>query len=117
MEQALINLLSNAVQACQPGGRVELSAQAEDDDLWLEVADNGPGVPTEEIERILEPFYTTKQEGTGLGLPMVIKIAQAHGGHLAIDKSSLGGALFSLMLPRALAPAQSPAPDPNHTPA
>lgn len=117
LEQALINLLSNAIQACKPGGKVELSAEADGDDLWLEVSDDGPGVPPVEIERILEPFYTTKKEGTGLGLPTVIKIAKAHGGRLEIGKSALDGALFTLVLPHALNPAQSPEPVPSGTPA
>lgn len=101
LQQALLNLLGNAVQASPPGGEVVLRARRNDRELRLEVADQGPGVPPEQRAQILAPFYTTKKGGTGLGLPIVKKIIEAHGGRLELAGANPNGAVFSLVLPLA----------------
>ncbi|MDO3377216.1 sensor histidine kinase [Geoalkalibacter halelectricus] len=100
MEQALINLLRNAIQATHHGGRVCLSWFAEEDRLGFAVADDGPGVPEELRDRLFEPFFTTKAvgEGTGLGLSVAQAAARDHGGTLNVGRAEIGGALFTLTL-------------------
>lgn len=97
---ALTNLLANAMQACAPGGCVVLSADFEDGaDVVFSIKDDGRGIPPEILERLFEPFFTTRTEGTGLGLAIVREVAQAHGGDVSV-KSELGvGSEFQLRLP------------------
>ncbi len=99
LEQALINLLRNAIQAT-PGGRVRLDWQATDPG-WLVfmVEDDGPGLDEGDQRRLLEPFFTTKSTGTGLGLAVVDAVVSEHGGRIAVGHSEWGGASFRLHLP------------------
>ncbi len=102
LEQVLINLITNAVHAVDQGGRVIVRAAPDSAaTVKIEVADSGPGVPEADRERIFEPFFTTKPDGkgTGLGLPIVRNIVDQHHGHIAVTRSELGGALFSVTLP------------------
>jgi len=101
LRQAVRNLISNAVEAQGERPRVHVRARREDDSLVVSVADAGPGVPAELRARILDPFYTTRPEGTGLGLALVSLIARLHGGELTLsdEPSELGGAEFTLRIP------------------
>lgn len=99
LQQALINLLGNAVQASPSGGEVLLAARWQDGELRLEVRDQGPGVAPENLPRLGTPFFTTKKGGNGLGLSIVKKIVEAHGGRLEIGGCDPCGAVFSLVLP------------------
>ena len=101
LQEALINLLNNAVQASPPQSEVSLSAWRQGDELVLAVADNGPGVSPVQRQHLFTPFYTTKKGGTGLGLPVVHKVAEAHGGRLEIGDNQPRGAVFRLVLPLA----------------
>ena len=108
--QLLLGLATNAAEAAQPGGRVELRARREPGRVVLAVADDGPGVPAEDRERIFEPFFTTKERGTGLGLAMAERIARAHGGALRLVPGAGAGpggsgACFELALPAGRARA------------
>ena len=100
LRQALRNLVSNALQAA-PGLDLHVRATRADDELVLAVDDAGPGIPAELRRRILDPFFTTRAEGTGLGLALANTIADLHGGRLEIlpTPSELGGARVSLHLP------------------
>ncbi len=101
LRQALRNLVANAMDAQTSGGAVQVLAQQEDDEFVFAVHDGGPGVPEELRSRLIDPFFTTRAEGTGLGLTLVHTIAQLHGGRLAVSErpSRLGGAVFELRLP------------------
>ncbi|MAC18787.1 MAG: hypothetical protein CMJ23_03740 [Phycisphaerae bacterium] len=103
IHQVILNLLGNAVEAVETGGRVQVRTryQPEKDEIVLEVADDGPGVPIDRQERIFEPFYSTKgQRGTGLGLAVAKKLVLQHGGSLELLKDDgLGGAMFRVVLP------------------
>lgn len=98
--QVLINLVINAIQAADNHGRIEVRVRAAGDEIAVEVADSGPGVPESQREAIFEPYYSDKSDGNGLGLWIAQQIAVAHRGSLDItDDAALGGALFTLRLP------------------
>lgn len=99
MKQVLLNLVLNAIQAIPGGGEVTVSAEKTEDMLVLKVKDTGPGIPAERVDEVFDPFYTTKQNGTGLGLPIAYQIVEQHGGDLAIESNSPEGCLFSIRLP------------------
>ncbi len=102
MNQVLINLLMNAVQACphRGGGVVRASCRLSPDSkrVFIEVADNGPGVPSGLKKRIFEPFFTTKDGGTGLGLSLCQRIVEAHGGAIGESGDEGRGAVFTIEL-------------------
>jgi signal transduction histidine kinase len=106
LEQILINLLSNAVDAISSArpdgrGRIDVSTRFEQNQVWLEVRDDGPGLAQEGLQRIFDPFFTTKEEGkgTGLGLAVTYAIVQEHGGHIAAANHPGGGAVFTVRFP------------------
>lgn len=88
VEQALVNLLLNACDACQPGGRVEVSAREEAGTILFLVTDDGEGITDEAASRAHEPFFTTKPRGTGLGLAIASEIVKHHGGTFSIGPRS-----------------------------
>jgi len=101
IEQALVNLLTNAVQAAAENGVVEYGWFQNAQEKGFYVADDGSGIPDPIRERLFEPFFTTKAvgEGTGLGLAVAQAAIKDHGGTIRIDRSTLGGALFTVILP------------------
>ena len=101
LRQALRNLLANAIQAQPEGGRVHLSIVREGDEVVARVQDAGPGISHKLARRVFEPFFTTRAEGTGLGLALVQRIAVLHGGRVEISPlpSPLGGAEVRLHIP------------------
>ncbi len=105
LRQAFLNLLLNAVQAVDEGGRIRVSVEpdpAEDPPVArLRVGDDGPGVPLEALEKVFDPFYTTRAQGVGLGLAIVQHIVSAHGGWVSVGTDDLGGAAFVVGLPLA----------------
>ncbi|MFA6240259.1 MAG: ATP-binding protein [Candidatus Hydrogenedentales bacterium] len=111
--RVLLNLMINASEAVpKQGGFLRIEArQAESGDLFLEVADNGPGVPDILRRKIFEPFFSTKgTQGTGLGLAVTRKLIHEHGGDIEIDRSPEGGALFRIRIPMA----PQPKPESSH---
>jgi signal transduction histidine kinase len=115
LRQALVNLTRNAAEAALAGGqspRVAISGTIEElgGRKWQRicVADNGPGIPELDLPKIFLPFYTTKSEGTGLGLAVVQKVALQHGGSIEARNRPGGGAEFLLWLPLRQAPLPSP---------
>jgi len=100
-EEAVLNLLINAGQAAGVGGRVRLRLEDHSEDVLLGVHDSGPGVPEAMLEKIFEAGFTTKPEGTGLGMMAVKAFAESCGGEVSVGRSDLGGACFSIRIPKA----------------
>ena len=99
MEQILINLITNAIQASPAGETVQILTELEKEEVVLSVTDHGSGIPPGKITSLCKPFFTTKKEGTGLGLSIVHKIVKAHQGDLKIQNNPEGGATFKIRLP------------------
>ncbi len=95
---AIVNLVTNADQAALGAMRIVISARRADDKLVISVSDNGPGVPEEFLSRLFEPFFTTRPQGTGLGLAVVQQVAAAHDGTANVASSKLG-TTFTIELP------------------
>ena len=107
LTQALLNLVINAFQAIEGAGRVECSVEQVGEALAFHVRDSGPGVPPDKLLAIFEPYYSTKPDGTGLGLWIVQQIALAHAGDVKACNLSQGGALFTVRIPLAHPPKTS----------
>ena len=99
MERAFLNLISNAVQASPEGGVVMVRTIMEGREAVITIADDGPGIPLEIREEIFSPFFTTKKEGTGLVLPIVLKIVKAHSGRITLTGNGEKGMVFKVSLP------------------
>lgn len=96
---ALTNLLENAFQAVESGGRIDLAARRDGSRIVVAVRDNGRGMNAQTIARLFDPFFTTRAEGTGLGLSIARGVARAHGGAIEVVSSPGAGAEFILTLP------------------
>ncbi len=97
--QLVINLVHNAAQAVGANGRIRIRTRSADGLATLTVEDDGPGVPIHLRQEIFQPFVTSKEGGTGLGLPIVLRIARSHGGTVTLDSSpELGGARVTVEL-------------------
>ncbi|MGM0555235.1 MAG: sensor histidine kinase [Myxococcota bacterium] len=96
----IINLLLNAADATEVNGKIRLYVRRRTGSVELEVHDDGVGIPEHLRSELLEPFQTTKEDGTGLGLFIVSHFARMHGGHIELGESELGGALVRVTLPR-----------------
>jgi signal transduction histidine kinase len=97
LRQALFNLLLNAVQAVEPGGEIEIAAERENtSEASLEIRDNGPGVLPDHRAEIFKPYFTTHQNGTGLGLAVVQQIVLAHGWEIECGANQPRGAIFRI---------------------
>jgi len=92
--RVLLNLVMNGLQAAGTNGRVGVTARRVADHVEIEVTDNGPGISPEHLDRIFNPFYTTKSTGTGLGLAIAHRIIEAHGWTLRAANRAEGGASF-----------------------
>jgi signal transduction histidine kinase len=100
MEQVLVNLLVNAAQAAEPGGHARLEIETTANRHLITVSDSGRGFETSELARAFEPFYSTKADGTGLGLTIVKRIVSAHGGEVAIESARGAGTRVRVTLPK-----------------
>jgi PAS domain S-box-containing protein len=99
MQQVLVNLVRNAMQAMGKGGTLTLQSGEGSDGVWVSVADTGGGIPQEQINRIFEPFFTTKKKGSGLGLMIVQRIVRAHAGRIELESRVGVGTTFRVWLP------------------
>jgi len=99
IRQVLLNLILNAMEAMPDGGTLYIETFAEKDHVSLTIEDTGPGIPLDQRERIFEPFVSTKEGGTGLGLAVSYGIVSAHGGSLDLVQSRSKGACFRMTLP------------------
>lgn len=99
MEQALLNLLKNAHESGSASGEVTLQVTAEPEGTRIEVRDRGPGMPEAVLQNALTPFYSTKRNGTGLGLALTREIVEAHGGRLSLHNREDGGLCVVIQMP------------------
>jgi signal transduction histidine kinase len=109
IEQALVNLVMNAVQATAPSGHVVVSTHWHDGNVHFRVADNGRGITPADLEHIFKPFYTTQHSGTGLGLSITRDIVERHGGRIEVETQVGKGSTFTVILP-AFGVTPDPAP-------
>ncbi|MBM4040054.1 MAG: sensor histidine kinase, partial [Planctomycetes bacterium] len=91
--------LKNAVEAMGPGGRLRVKTRQENGAVEIHVSDTGPGIPPAELDRVFEPFYTTKESGSGLGLPLSHQIIEKHRGTLTCQSLVGVGTTFTVRLP------------------
>ena len=103
LEQAVVNLLLNACEACQPGGHVDLAARSDSEQVAFVVVDDGEGISAENAARVTEPFFTTKTAdgGTGVGLAIVTEIAKSHRGALTVGPNAPRGTRACIEIPIA----------------
>lgn len=101
LRRAAVNLVRNAVEAAPAASEVEVVARAEDGEATIEVRDRGPGLAGAARASLFRPFFTTKEKGTGLGLALAKKVADAHGGTLALEDREGGGTVARLAVPGA----------------
>lgn len=94
------NLMINAIQAMPGGGELDVSLYPNDDQLEIEFTDTGTGILPESLEQIFEPYYSTKETGIGLGLPLTKKIIEEHGGRIEVESEVGLGTTFTVVLPR-----------------
>ncbi len=99
LRRAFGNLMRNASEAMGGCGSIEIAVNGDGQGLVVTLADHGPGIPAELRQRVFEPYFTTKQDGTGLGLALVRHTIEAHGGTLTVSETPGGGATFSIVLP------------------
>lgn len=99
IKQVFINLVKNAIESMENGGEITIAANLSNDNVVIEVIDQGVGIPQEKIPKMGEPFYTTKETGTGLGLMVSIKIIEEHQGDVLIDSEVDRGTSVTVILP------------------
>jgi signal transduction histidine kinase len=100
LKQAVLNLVLNALQATPAGGRVVLHTAEDEGRLVVAVTDDGEGMTPETREKAFTPFFTTREGGTGLGLPLVRRIVEQHGGSVELSSRLGGGTTVALTFPR-----------------
>jgi two-component system sensor histidine kinase KdpD len=112
IDQVLSNLIENATKYTPPGSEIAIAVERHDNEIWIEVADRGPGIPAYALPRLFEAFYRVdglgpRPRGTGVGLAVVRGLVEAHGGRIWAENRPGGGARFVFTLPLAAeAPAQ-----------
>lgn len=99
LKQVILNLMLNAVQAMPQGGEVLVAAKRSRQALTIRVKDEGSGIPEKDLDSIYDPFFTTKETGTGLGLPVAYQIVEKHGGELMLEDNGPSGACFAIRIP------------------
>jgi PAS domain S-box-containing protein len=99
MKQALLNILVNALEATPAGGCIQISGRVDEGMAEIAVRDSGRGIRPEDLDRIFDLYFSTTENGTGMGLPIVYQIIQAHGGDIHVESSPGHGASFYLRIP------------------
>jgi signal transduction histidine kinase len=99
LNQAVLNLLKNALEATGPDGRIILASGSKKGQVWFSIRDTGKGMTPEVKSKIFHPFFTTKEKGTGLGLAVVHKIITDHGGTIDLETTPEAGSIFTVRLP------------------
>jgi signal transduction histidine kinase len=106
LEQALLNVVVNAIDAVRerPAPQIAISASAANGLVQIEIADTGKGIDASQVDKIFLPFFTTKTEGSGIGLSFVKQVMNAHGGQVEVCANQPAGAVFTLTLPNTPPP-------------
>jgi len=112
INQGILNLMINALQAMPDGGELMLAIEATADTARIDVTDTGPGIPAEVLGKIFQAYYSTKRGGNGLGLALTRRIAREHGGELTVESVPGKGTKFTIQLPRTATP-RVPPPEPR----
>jgi two-component system NtrC family sensor kinase len=101
IQQSIINLIQNAIEATAPGGSITVTSRFErrNKNIEIVIVDTGEGISAEDLDKIFDPFYTTKQEGTGLGLAITLGIIEQHGGTIEVASKKDKGSTFKIKLP------------------
>jgi len=107
VRQVFQNILLNAMAAIEKSGEISLKTRADQSGVTVTVTDNGRGIPEENIEKVFDPLFTTKPEGTGLGLPICLNILQKLGGRISVKSKPGEGATFTVQLPIQFKPSGS----------
>ncbi|HJS44121.1 MAG TPA: HAMP domain-containing sensor histidine kinase [Gemmatimonadales bacterium] len=108
LRRAFANLYRNAAEAMQGQGAIDVSVSSADGELLVTIADHGPGIPADLRQRVFEPYFTTKSDGTGLGLALVRITMEANGGTISVTDTPGGGATFHIVFPTTHSRAPSP---------
>lgn len=106
IHEVFLNLIQNAIEAIRDSGVVRLSTWLDSDTICVQISDNGKGIPNDQIYKIFTPFFTTKEEGSGLGLAFAQRIVKDHGGNISVTSSEGRGATFLVTLPFAKEPKE-----------
>ena len=99
LKQAFLSVLFNAIEACPVKGSIVLATEAKRNQLIIRIMDNGKGIPPARQGRIFEPFFSTKEAGAGLGLPLALEIVKLHRGEISFSSQAGGGSTFVISLP------------------
>jgi PAS domain S-box-containing protein len=100
IKQVFFNLIKNSMEAMQAGGKLRVLARSDDEFVYMQFIDTGSGISEDELSRILQPYYTTKKEGHGLGMMIVQRIMRDHGGQLGIESRKGEGTAITLQFPQ-----------------
>ena len=100
IKQAFFNLIKNAMEAMQPSGSLRILARCDDDYVYLQFVDNGSGISEEDLSKVFQAYYTTKEGGHGLGMMIVERIMREHGGHINIESRKEAGTAITLQFPQ-----------------
>src|SRR5881409_2575831 len=104
LRRAFANLYRNAAEAMKGSGAIDVTVTGDGSGLAVTIADHGPGIPADLRQRVFEPYFTTKDDGTGLGLALVRVTLEAHRGTISVDETPSGGATFSIVFPPSPVP-------------
>ena len=99
MKQVLLNLIKNAQAAMPNGGLLTIATIGTESEIRISICDTGVGIDQEILKKIFEPYYTTKENGTGLGLTLAYKIIREHQGDITVDSTEGEGTNFEIILP------------------
>jgi signal transduction histidine kinase len=99
LKQVFINIIKNAAEAMPHGGNIDISINKKNEHILIRIKDSGIGIPQEILTKLGEPFYTTKENGTGLGLMICFRIIEQHNGNISIESVEGSGTTFDIELP------------------
>ena len=100
MEQVFFNLLKNSLEAVKEGGRIDIDLSSDDNDVIVRISDDGLGMSPDQVAHLFEPYRTSKEHGTGLGLMISARIVRDHGGSISVESEPGDGTSFTIRLPR-----------------